>query len=402
MAKNLYTAVTDLQQGVRMMRIGRLFAQNDKAAHTINVTVKNGSTAADLTGYSAFGYFIRSDDALVTVTGSIASNVVSITLPSACYEVPGHFSLIIKVSNNPSTASANTVTAVFWGDGTITRSDSDVIVDPSHIVPSISELLAQIAAMEAATAAANAAAARTENMTVSASAASGSTPTATITTVSDHYNIAFGLVKGDKGDTGNTGNGINEASSTVAYQASGSGSEIPSGTWQSSPPTLSAGQYLWTRVILTYTSGNTQTFYSVGYRGADGNGSSPFGGATATTAGTSGWVPAPAAGDQNKVLKGNGGWGSISLSDMPKLFKYIDLTLNGITIGEHTGYYYISNYPSVPSQYALFACFITSSSSNDLTFPAVNSEGTYLYGTPGKTYYVTLRYMYISLTILGT
>lgn len=401
MAQNLYTATIDLRQGVRMHRIGRLFAQNDKMAHRFDITILDDGVAADLTGLSASAYFIRPDDGVVTIQGTISGNVVSVALPSACYEVPGHFSMIIKIHAGQVT-SASSITAVFWGDGTITRTETNIIIDPAHVVPNLDELLAQIATIEAAVTAANDAADRIENMTVSASAATGSTPTATITTVNDHYNIAFGLVKGDKGDTGNTGNGINESSTTVSYQASGSGTTIPTGTWLDSPPTLSDGQYLWTRVILTYTSGNTQTYYSVGYRGADGNGSTPFGGATATTAGTSGWVPAPAAGDQNKVLKGNGGWGSISLSDMPKLFKYIDLTLNGITIGEHTGYYYISNYPSVPSQYALFACFITSSSSNDLTFPAVNREGTYLYGTPGKTYYVTLRYMYISLTILGT
>ena len=401
MAQNLYTATIDLRQGVKMHRIGRLFAQNDKLAHRFDITVTENGEAADLTGLSASAYFMRPDDGVVTLQGTISGSVVSIVLPSACYEVPGHFSMIVKIHSGQVT-TASSITAIFWGDGTITRTETNIIIDPAHVVPNLDELLAQIATIEAAVTAANDAADRTENMTVSASAATGSTPTATITTVNDHYNIAFGLVKGDKGDTGNTGNGINESSTTVSYQASGSGTTIPTGTWLDSPPTLSDGQYLWTRVILTYTSGNTQTFYSVGYRGADGNGTSPFSGATATTAGTSGWVPAPAAGDQNKVLKGNGGWGSISLSDMPKLFKYIDLTLNGVTIGEHTGYYYISNYPSVPSQYALFACFITSSSSNDLTFPAVNREGTYLYGTPGKTYYVTLRYVYISLTILET
>ena len=39
---------------------------------------------------------------------------------------------------------------------------------------------------------------------------------------------------------------------------------------------------------------------------------SSFGGATSSTAGSTGLVPAPAAGDEGKVLKGDGTWGSVS------------------------------------------------------------------------------------------
>ena len=44
-----------------------------------------------------------------------------------------------------------------------------------------------------------------------------------------------------------------------------------------------------------------------------------FTGATASTAGTHGYVPAPAAGDQNKVLKGGGAWATIpeTANEMP-------------------------------------------------------------------------------------
>jgi hypothetical protein len=37
-------------------------------------------------------------------------------------------------------------------------------------------------------------------------------------------------------------------------------------------------------------------------------------GATASTAGTAGLVPAPAAGDEDKVLKGDGTWGEAGSS----------------------------------------------------------------------------------------
>ena len=54
--------------------------------------------------------------------------------------------------------------------------------------------------------------------------------------------------KGDKGDTGDTGKGV--ASVTITYQGSTSNTTAPTGTWQSSPPSVTQGQYLWTRLIL--------------------------------------------------------------------------------------------------------------------------------------------------------
>lgn len=72
-------------------------------------------------------------------------------------------------------------------------------------------------------------------------------------------------VKGDKGDTGK---GVK--STSVAYQVSTSGTTVPTGTWSGSVPSASAGQYLWTRTIITYTDDTTSTIYSVGRMGTNG------------------------------------------------------------------------------------------------------------------------------------
>lgn len=85
-------------------------------------------------------------------------------------------------------------------------------------------------------------------------------------------------LKGDKGDTGDTGapgatgpegNGI--SSYLVAYQASSSGTVIPTGTWVSSPPATTAGQYLWTRMRFIYDDATTSTAYSVARHGLTGS-----------------------------------------------------------------------------------------------------------------------------------
>ena len=75
-------------------------------------------------------------------------------------------------------------------------------------------------------------------------------------------------VYGDTGEKGEDGKGI--SSTTITYQASSSGTSIPTGNWSSSVPTVSAGRYLWTRTIIQYTDGTTSTSYSVGKMGQNG------------------------------------------------------------------------------------------------------------------------------------
>ena len=70
------------------------------------------------------------------------------------------------------------------------------------------------------------------------------------------------------GTNGKDGKGIKNT--TVTYQASTSGTSVPSGTWNSTIPSVAANQYLWTRTIITYTDNSTSTSYCVGKMGATG------------------------------------------------------------------------------------------------------------------------------------
>ena len=86
---------------------------------------------------------------------------------------------------------------------------------------------------------------------------------------------------------GDAGKGVK--STAVTYQASSSGTTIPTGVWSATPPATSADKpYFWTRTIITYTDNTTSTAYNVG--------STPegivVGGrnlATNTNKGTTGW-----------------------------------------------------------------------------------------------------------------
>lgn len=75
-------------------------------------------------------------------------------------------------------------------------------------------------------------------------------------------------IQGDKGNTGATGNGISKAE--ITYAASSSNTTAPTSGWQSTPPSVSAGQYLWTKTVFTYTNGGTATQYSVAKQGSTG------------------------------------------------------------------------------------------------------------------------------------
>ena len=86
---------------------------------------------------------------------------------------------------------------------------------------------------------------------------------------------------GDKGDTGAAGKGVK--STAIAYQASSSGTTTPTGTWSSSVPAVAAGQYLWTRTIITYTDNTTSTMYSVGRMGTNGTNGNAGNGVSSTT-----------------------------------------------------------------------------------------------------------------------
>ena len=75
-----------------------------------------------------------------------------------------------------------------------------------------------------------------------------------------------------KGEKGNTGEAAILTSSEVRYQASSSGTIIPSESWQEAVPPVTPGQFLWTRVIIKFNSGSPITTYSVSRFGIDGTG----------------------------------------------------------------------------------------------------------------------------------
>lgn len=221
MSLGVFKRKIDVDADIQMTPLKSLYASGDKDAHVFELSLYRGGQEIALSGASAQGYFIRADGYTVPIMGAISGNVVTLTLSEGCYYAVGNFNLIIKVSIDESRKS------VFWGNGYVVRSMTDAIVDEENVIPSLDELLAQIAATEAAAKAANTAATNANNATktakeaassantaakkinnMSASAKSvdaGAEATATVTMVDGHYNIAFGVPRGATGPRGPKG-----------------------------------------------------------------------------------------------------------------------------------------------------------------------------------------------------
>ena len=91
----------------------------------------------------------------------------------------------------------------------------------------------------------------------------------TIVTYSDGsstktYNVAY------SGTDGANGASVTITGKSVTYQVGTSGTTAPTGTWSSSIPATSPGQYLWTKTVVTYSDGKSTESYSVSRNGSDG------------------------------------------------------------------------------------------------------------------------------------
>lgn len=80
---------------------------------------------------------------------------------------------------------------------------------------------------------------------------------------------AWVKVRGDKGDTGDASTITTQ---NVSYQESSSGTVAPSGSWTTTIPTVTPGNFLWTRTQIAFNDGTTVTAYSVSRYGIDGSG----------------------------------------------------------------------------------------------------------------------------------
>lgn len=162
----------DLDRGIDRTLIRPALLTGDKQAHTFRLAVTRSGVNADIAGAGVSAYFVRADGVTVPITGSVEGSAALVTLPDGCYRVPGRFQIVVKLSTGSG------ISTVFWGDGAVASSSTDVMLDTEDVIPSLDELLAQIAATEAAAEHANSAAASANTAASGANSAASSASTA--------------------------------------------------------------------------------------------------------------------------------------------------------------------------------------------------------------------------------
>lgn len=125
----------------------------ESGGKSLLLTCIRDSGDADITGATCAAIFLNSLEQTITLTGEVASNAIRIVLDKDCSATAGKLSAIVFLTLGDVT------NAVYCGHSYVHPGATDTIIDPNNVVPSLSELLAQIADCKDATAAALAAAA---------------------------------------------------------------------------------------------------------------------------------------------------------------------------------------------------------------------------------------------------
>ena len=140
------TRQTDLSQPLRMETLRQPLYCGDSEAHCVQVHLVRSGEAVDVSGCGAAGYFLRADGATVVIPGQVTGSVASLTWPRACYEVPGQFSFILRLTD--AEGVQQTILAL---QGSVSLTATEAVVDAAAVIPSLDDLLRQIAALEQAT-----------------------------------------------------------------------------------------------------------------------------------------------------------------------------------------------------------------------------------------------------------
>lgn len=127
-----------------------LMVEGDRCANTIVIEVMDGNEPANLAGCSVCAYMIRADGQKPFVHGTVEGNIVTVCLNEGFYAVPGRYNLFVRL-----TSTDDTKRTLLWLNGWINDEGQGDVIDTEGVVPDLDDLLAQIEAMEQATAAAN-------------------------------------------------------------------------------------------------------------------------------------------------------------------------------------------------------------------------------------------------------
>lgn len=95
----------------------------------------------------------------------------------------------------------------------------------------------------------------------------------------ESYSVSY---KATNGTNGTNGTSVTVSSTSVEYAKNTSGTAHPTSGWTTNVPSSSAGEYVWTKTVVTYSDGKSTESYSVSRNGTNGtNGTNGADGADA-------------------------------------------------------------------------------------------------------------------------
>lgn len=129
----------DLETGnIHRSFLNRSIGSSDNAADHFGVRVFRNRQPVDLTGVSCQGFFHNSQGENIALTshGTVSGNMAFITLPQACYNYEGKFTLAIKLIGGGVTGTMRII------DGMVDNTNTGGAVAPTGSVPTYQEVLA--------------------------------------------------------------------------------------------------------------------------------------------------------------------------------------------------------------------------------------------------------------------
>lgn len=208
MAVYLTEVVTDLAMPPQQRPIPHQFAMGDNNAYTITALLCDSrNPEAELLDGTVGGELVRPDGVTVALEGEKGDAVrqvnlaagglcnatpCSVTLPQACFAVPGRVTITIKLTDGTTITQALSVSAV------VVRTSTDEAVDPGEVIPDLAAI--QAAAAEATAAAEDAAEAAEDATAAAADARAAASSAAGFETVTGYVPL-----DGDDGTATNRG-----------------------------------------------------------------------------------------------------------------------------------------------------------------------------------------------------
>lgn len=142
----------DLESGsIHRSFISQTIGSGDNSANKFGVRTFRDGVPEDLSGASCQAVFMNAEGTNIALTsyGTVSGNEAYVTLPQACYNVEGQFTLAIKLVKGGETVTSRIV------DGIVCNTGTTGTVAPTESVPTYQEILDVYDAMLSATSAAN-------------------------------------------------------------------------------------------------------------------------------------------------------------------------------------------------------------------------------------------------------